>query len=236
MARLVLGFALAGCAARFEMHGAPETPFDAAIVLGCPSEDDGRLSRCQMSRVLQAMKLWRAGWVRNFIVSGAAVHSPYVEAEALAAGMTALGVPADHIYLEPNALHTDENMYFSLQLARRLRFATLAAVSNPGHSAYGCLMLSDWKQSCRAFSVDAKEVRRLHDAHPELDAVRTVRVRGWVTLADKERARGRRTGRYRLPSYLLYPYIGWLRLNGEVWTPSMPEHVVVETWAERQTR
>jgi hypothetical protein len=42
-----------------------------------------------------------------------------------------------------------------------------------------------------------------------------------------------RTGRHRPPSYLLYPYIGFLRLNGQRWIPVAPAHAVLETWAER---
>src|SRR6185369_1401839 len=93
-------------------------PYDVVIIPGCPSEADGALSLCQLSRALWGALLWERGDTRAFITSGAAVHSPYVEAEALAAALAALGVPAEHIYLEPNALHTDENMYNSLQIAR----------------------------------------------------------------------------------------------------------------------
>jgi hypothetical protein len=118
-APLALALAVAGCGvARLEQRDPPARPFDAVIVPGCPSEDDGSLSRCQMARALWAARLWDLGWARNFITSGAAVHSPYVEADALAAALAALGVPADHIYVEPNALHTDEIVYYSLRIAR----------------------------------------------------------------------------------------------------------------------
>jgi hypothetical protein len=95
---------LFGCGtARLELRTAPDKPFDVVIVPGCPSEDDGSLSRCQMARALWAARLWDLGWARHFITSGAAVHSPYVEAEAIAAAMAAAGVPANKIYLESNA-------------------------------------------------------------------------------------------------------------------------------------
>src|SRR6478736_10236582 len=121
MLRLVALAVLAnlGCNTdRLEMRGTPPAPFDAVVVPGCPSELDGSLSRCQMARAVWAARLWERGWARNFITSGSAVYTPFVEAEALAAALVALGVPPDRIWLEPNALHTDENMVYSLQIAR----------------------------------------------------------------------------------------------------------------------
>ena len=218
-----------GCAARYVVH--PPLPrYDAVIVPGCPSQEDGSLSPCQMSRAAWAAVLWSRGVARAFIVSGAAVHSRYVEAEALAAGMAALGVPADRIWLEPNALHTDENMYFSLQIARALGFRTLAVASQTGHAAWGCAMLDDWGQSCGALGVDLNAVEAL-GARARLAAVRTAPVAHWEPLPVREHERWAHTGRRRPPSYLLYPYIGFLRLNGQRWIPAAPAHPVLETWA-----
>ena len=37
-----------GCGtARFELKAAPEQPFDAVIVPGCPSQSDGSLTLCR---------------------------------------------------------------------------------------------------------------------------------------------------------------------------------------------
>jgi vancomycin permeability regulator SanA len=227
------GMLLSGCAGPFQQQGAPAQPFDVVIVLGCPNQDDGRLSRCQQSRVLGALQIWQAGWTRNFIVSGSAVHSPYFEAEGLAAGMAAVGIPADHIYIEDQALHTDENMYYSMRIAHALGFGRIAALSNGLHAAWGCKMMADWEVDCKGFSVMPSEIGPLHARHPELDEVRSLRVRDWVTLGEKERVIARRTGRTRPPSFLLYPHLGWLRLNGQVWTPPSPPQVVVQNWAER---
>ena len=105
-----------------------------------------------MSRAAWAAILWQRGLAGAFITSGAAVHSRFVEADAIAAGMVALGVPAERIWLERDALHTDENMYFSLRIARALGFRTVAVASQKGHAAWSCRMLEDW---------GAAELRRL---------------------------------------------------------------------------
>ncbi|MDB4970368.1 MAG: hypothetical protein JWN44_6057 [Myxococcales bacterium] len=236
MSRLIalLGLVLSGCAAHYEVRATKGTHFDAVIVPGCPSEEDGSLSLCQMSRAVWASILWQRGVAGAFITSGGAVHSRYVEAEAIAAGMTALGVPAERIWIEPNALHTDENMYYSLQIARALGFRRLAVASQKGHAAWSCRMLEDWGQTaCGAFSVDYDAVRAA-GAMPRLKAVRTEPARTWITLVDRERVIAAATGRHRPPSFLLYPHLGWLRLNGERWTPYDVGPPRLTTWADRR--
>ncbi len=59
-----------------------------------------------------------------------------------------------------------------------------------------------------------------------------------VQLGDveRERAIARLSGRHRPPSYLLYPFLGWLRLNGERWIPWTPPGAPsLATFAERQS-
>lgn len=232
MRGVVLLLLLGGCAAHYEVKPTAATRFDAVIVPGCPSEDDGSLSPCQMSRAVWAAILWQRGLAGAFITSGAAVHSPYVEADALATAMAALGVPADRIWIEPNALHTDENMYYSLQIARALGFRTLAVASQKGHAAWSCRMLEDWGQrGCGAFSVDMDAIRA-RDRRPLLARLRMKAARAWVPLEEQERLRAAASGRHRPPSYLLYPFLGWLRLNGERWIPYAPERPPLTTWAE----
>jgi DUF218 domain len=227
---LVLG--ACGTAA-FELREAPPRPFDVVIVPGCPSNDDGSLTLCQMSRALWAARLWRLGWTHAFITSGSAVYSPYIEAEALAAALAALGVPADRIYLEPNALHTDENMYYSLQIARALGLHDLAVASDA--AAFDCLMLADWGEKCRSFTLDRDEVKREHArVRGVLENVRAPRQSDFIPRAEREHQIAERTGRHRPPSYWLYLELGMMRLNGERWVPpGMPAHPRVVTWAQR---
>ncbi|MCU1278717.1 MAG: hypothetical protein JWM53_2263 [bacterium] len=233
-APLCLLVTLAGCAAHYEVRPTAATRFDAVIIPGCPSEDDGSLSACQMSRAAWGAILWRRGLAGGFITSGAAVHSRYVEADAIAAGLAALGVPADRIWLEPNALHTDENMYFSLRIVRALGWQRVAVASHKGHAAWACRMLEDWGlRACGAFSIDADAVTASHPLS-RLHAVRTEAVDPWLPLVERERAIARASGRHRPPSYFLYPLLGWLRINGERWIPyGPPGPPTVKTWADR---
>jgi hypothetical protein len=228
---LLLLLALTSCA-RYEVRALPPTSFDAVIIPGCPTQDDGSLSRCQMSRAAWAAILWQRGVAAHFIASGAAVHSRYVEAEAIAAGMTALGVPPDRILIEPNALHTDENMYFSLRIAQARGFRSLAVASQKGQAAWGCQMLVDWGQPCGALSVDLDVVKAL-DPLARLRAVRVPPDPAYLPLSERERTRAQQRGRRRPPSFLLYPYLGLLRLKGERWVPFSPPDSVIDTWADK---
>jgi hypothetical protein len=103
---------------------------DALIVLGCPSNADGGASECQTKRADIAAKLFASGSARNFIVTGAAVHNAFVEADALAALLIARGVAQELIVREPHAMHTDENIYYSSRLMQAHGWASALVVSD----------------------------------------------------------------------------------------------------------
>lgn len=229
-----------GCAApalRYDARTALPGGFDAVVVPGCPNEDDGRLSGCQKRRALWAAVVWERGLARSFIVSGAAAHTPFVEAEALAEAMAALGVPAARIQLEPDALHTDENAWNALRIARALGWSALAVASESGQADGMCQMMADWGQSaCVTLPIDVEVLaRRLPEAEKALAAVRTARVPAgeWLTIDERERRITARTGRSRPPSFWLYATLGIRRRSGHTWIPNGPDEVALVTWADR---
>jgi uncharacterized SAM-binding protein YcdF (DUF218 family) len=83
------------------------------------------------ARVLWSVFLYKRGIAKNIIYSGNAVYSPYIEGKAMALYAVALGVPSSHIYVEPQALHSTENVYFSYLLAKQNGFKTLALATDP---------------------------------------------------------------------------------------------------------
>jgi hypothetical protein len=221
---------------RFEVSDRSALPFDALIIPGCPSDSDGRLSACQQRRAVWAAISWERGVARNFITSGGAVHSPFVEAEAIAAAMAALGVPADRIYLEPNALHTDENVYNAWQIAQRRGWQRLAVASDRGQAAFACQLLASWQAQCGAFSMDYQAVQaRRQAAAAALATVRTAASSDWIPLATRERQRAAQSGQQRrLPSFLLYPGLLLRSVLGRPpWRPLAPPSPPLLTWADR---
>jgi hypothetical protein len=106
---------------------------DVIILLGCPSNTDGTPSGSQIARIDIGLALRDAGLGDTFIVTGAAVHNQWVEADALAAQLLARGVPAERIVVENRAQHTDENIYYSSRIMEARGWESALVVSDdPG--------------------------------------------------------------------------------------------------------
>lgn len=149
--------------------------------------------------------------------------------------MAALGVPAERIYLEPDALHTDENMYYSLRIAQKIGARRIAVTSTRGHALFACRMAADWGADVRALGLDLAEVRRRGDA--DAARLRGLRLRPsqpWRSLLERERELFARSGRRRPPSFMLYLSLALSHAAGETWVPFPPhEEVPLTTWADR---
>jgi hypothetical protein len=227
----VTAFFAAGCASKYVVTARPAEPFDAVVVPGCPSEEDGSPSRCQLGRAGQAALLWRDHWTDHFIVSGSDVHTPYVEAEALAQAMTLLGVPPDRIVLERDALHSDENIYYSILIARARGYERLAVASTGPVAGWLCLIMVKWGEPCSALPMDVHALEAfLPPYERRLYALRAPRSSPWEPLALREDRIARANGHRRPPSFILYPLYGWL---GRSHRPIAPAHPESFTWAER---
>lgn len=216
----LLGAAIGGCKHR-PGQATVGAPIDIALVPGCPSEPDGSLSVCQWRRVVWAYHLYESGAVAGFVTSGAAVHTPFVEADALAAGLEALGVPSPAIRRERRALHTDQNVAYSLTVVDAARGGATGPVlvaSDGGQASGMCTMVNAWKAhyvsvtGCVAAPLDEAWVRaRLAEGVPDL---RTDPEPGWVPLAERERLVALETGRTRPSSFWVYTRGGFLNLFG----------------------
>jgi hypothetical protein len=113
---------------------------DAIIVLGCPSNEDGTASDCQIERADLAVRLHDAGYADDFIVSGAAVHNDFAESDALHDLLVARAITSDAIIREPRAEHTDENIYFSSRIMQEQGWRSALVVSNSaGQLLYNAL-------------------------------------------------------------------------------------------------
>lgn len=110
---------------------------DVIIVLGCPSKNDGSPARCQERRAEMADWLYESDLAQHVIVTGAAVHTPFVEADAIAELLIGRGVPETAIVKEPLARHTDENLYYSSRIMEARGWRSALVVSDdPGHFVY----------------------------------------------------------------------------------------------------
>jgi uncharacterized SAM-binding protein YcdF (DUF218 family) len=106
--------------------------YDAVIVPGFPFDDEhGQMNTFQRMRLFWAYHLYKTGKTRHIIVSGGAVHTPYVEAEIFAIYLEKLGVNPRHIIIENKAEHSTENVFYGLELARNHGFERVAVATDP---------------------------------------------------------------------------------------------------------
>lgn len=204
-----------------------DPPVQAAIVPGCPSEADGRLSFCQWRRVLWARQVWAGGLTDYLIVSGNAVYNRYVEAEAMRAGLIALGVPAERILLEPRALHTDENIAYSLRIAAERGFDRLAVASDGIQTQGTCTMVESWsdgKVSCIAAPMDYRLIHaRLAMGLPDV-RIDPVPADEWLPLKEREARIAAELGtKPRGNSLLIYASHALLQPFGLAKPPVLPQ-------------
>lgn len=108
-------------------------PFDAIIVPGIPFKNGGWDS-VMKARVLWSYILFKHGYARNIIYSGAAVYSPYKEAVIMGLYAQELGIPAKNIFYDTLAKHSTENVYYSYLLAQKIGFKSLALATDPFQS------------------------------------------------------------------------------------------------------
>lgn len=108
----------------------PEKQYDAVIIPGFPFHPDGKMNAIYRLRLAWALELYETGRTQHIILSGGAVHSPYVEAEIFALYLMGKGVPAEALILERNAEHSMENVFYSMEIAKKYGFENVAVATD----------------------------------------------------------------------------------------------------------
>jgi len=104
--------------------------YDIIVVPGVPFENN-EWSRLMKARVYWAKHLMEQGIARNVMFSGSAVYTPYFEAKIMAQYAEAIGIPKQNIYIETEAEHSTENIFYSYKKAKFYGFETIALASDP---------------------------------------------------------------------------------------------------------
>lgn len=112
-----------------------KAPYDAIIIPGYPYKASSNQELFTV-RVHWAKALYDRGIAKNIIFSGDAVHTPYTEAAAMKLFAIAIGIPAEHIFEETKALHTNQNIVKGKALAKQLGFKKIAFASDPYQFSY----------------------------------------------------------------------------------------------------
>ncbi len=116
---------------------------DAAIVLGAASYGD-KPSPVFRERINHAVRLYRGGYVKKIIFTGArdSIDEPAASAVAslYAAGQ---GVPRKDILGEDRSATTEENLFFAREVAMRSGLKTFLVVSDPLHMKRSMMLAED---------------------------------------------------------------------------------------------
>lgn len=163
-----------------------DKPYDAIIVPGFPHDTTKGWDRIVKGRVYWALFLYEKGVTKNIIFSGSAVYTPYVESKVMALYAEQLGIPKEHIFVETQAEHSTENLYYSYHLAKKQGFKTIALATDPVQSSF----LVSYK---RKFKLkDLKFVPILYDTlqvmtkiDPRINADSAF-VKDFISLPDRE--------------------------------------------------
>ena len=112
---------------------------DAIVVLGAPLTRAGKLTDILEERVAAAAELWRAGAGRYVVATGGVTRgAPRAEADALAEGLAAAGVP--DVIVERDALTTEQNARFTARLLEPLGCRRVWIVTQPFHGRRAALL------------------------------------------------------------------------------------------------
>jgi uncharacterized SAM-binding protein YcdF (DUF218 family) len=137
------------------VHDVPLEPRDAIVVLGAPLAPGDVLTSYLEERVVVATALFRAGAGARIVTTGGVTRNARTaEAEALADGLVAAGIPRDAIVVEARAQTTAENARFTAALLAPLGARTVWLVTQPFHA----------KRAARLFERAGLEPRIWHIA------------------------------------------------------------------------
>ncbi|HET9623780.1 MAG TPA: YdcF family protein [Kofleriaceae bacterium] len=112
----------------------PFAALDAIVVLGATLTPDGGATPVLAERIAAAAALWHAGGGGLVVATGGVTRgAPRAEADAIADGLRALGVPDDRVIVERGSRTTHENAVLSRPLLAARGVRSLWLVTQPFH-------------------------------------------------------------------------------------------------------
>lgn len=156
--------------------------YDAIIVLGTPSDDDGNPTPAQLARVTEAVAEYQRGVAPRLILSGAAAHNSFVESQGMARTAASMGIPADALFEEPHALDTIQNACYSIEIMHRHGWRSAEVISSAAHLPRAGLIFSgatvDWRLHAAPPVVPPSAIYR--SAEQAVETFKTARYLLWA--------------------------------------------------------
>jgi uncharacterized SAM-binding protein YcdF (DUF218 family) len=107
--------------------------FDAILVLGTPADSDGNPTPELLDRITEGVREYERGVAPRIVVTGAAAHNRFVEADVMARVAEAQGVPISVLFEEPRALDTIQNACYSAHILESHGWHSVEVVSSASH-------------------------------------------------------------------------------------------------------
>lgn len=159
-------------------------PYDVIIVPGVPYQDP-TLKVILKARILWAKYLFDNGIAKNIIFSGSAVYNPYIEGVMMRIYADSLGIPSSHTFSETQAEHSTENIFYSLLMAKKLRFKKIAVATDQ----YQAIIIRNFmKKKCPEIEViliEYNKIKLVTSAWPEIDPSSAC-ADNFVSLVERE--------------------------------------------------
>ncbi len=126
------------------MSDTQQRQFDVILVLGNPAKDDGSIAPVGKSRMLEAIRQYRAGVAPRLLMSGGAVLNQFVEAQVMRQFALSQGVPASALFAEGESRNTIQNAYYSYKIMQAHDWRSALVVSSPSHLRRASLIFSHY--------------------------------------------------------------------------------------------
>ncbi|MGC2401182.1 MAG: YdcF family protein [Acidobacteriaceae bacterium] len=131
------------------MQDTRQAQFDVILVLGNPANEDGSIGSVAKSRVLEAIRLYRAGLAPRLLMTGGAVKNRFVEAEVMRQFARSQGVADSAVLAEGASRNTLQNAYFSYKIMQAHDWTSALVVTSPTHVRRASLIFSHYPLAWR---------------------------------------------------------------------------------------
>lgn len=125
--------------------------FDVIIVLGTPATKDCLPTDIMKQRVGKGVELFKLGLGPRIIFTGGKAANDCVEANVMKEYAMSLGVPSNHILIEPQSKNTYQNAYYSVEIMRDLNMHSAAIVTSKFHATRANHIFSNYDIDYRLF-------------------------------------------------------------------------------------
>jgi uncharacterized SAM-binding protein YcdF (DUF218 family) len=140
------------------MGDTQQKKFDVILVLGNPANDDGTIAPTGQARVLEGIRLYRAGVAPNLLMTGGAVKNQFVEGKVMQQFAVSQGVPASAVFSEGQSRNTIQNAYYSYKIMQAHGWTSALVVTTPTHLRRAGLIFSHyplaWEMHAAPFPQD----------------------------------------------------------------------------------